>query len=585
MRTAAPAPTPVQKQASAAISNDLFSRMRTSAPNTTSSPKKNNLNSEFVKQAAPAFINKPQAIKPQNQPNVMAQPPAAPAQQVTAEAVAAPAMPATEATAAPAQPAAPQRPAMRLPAIDMELPGEPEKGLLERLKSRKVRRWAFRGLAVSLVLVITTGGMLVSQSYFKANKVFRGTTGTAAALKKNVNPDLLDGEGSGRVNILLLGRGGGTHDAPDLTDTIMIASIDPLNHTATLLSVPRDLWVTVPNQGVMKLNAAWETGVYKYQGNSRTNTNDPNAIKAGFSLVDQTVETATGIHINYNMLVDFDAFKQAVDTVSGVTVTVPADLVDPTMAWENANNPVLAQAGPQVMSGVKALQYVRSRETSSDFARSERQRAIMVALKEKVVSLGTLSNPLKISGLINSFGNNVSTDLSIKNAARLYEITKDITGTETTSISLADKQNPLVSTGNINGQSVVLPKAGLFKYDAIKAYIRSQLKDPFLIQENAKVLVLNGSTTPGLATAKSTELKSFGYNVTGAANAPTTGWTETTIVDLTKGRDKYTRHYLEKHFNTTARNTMPNDTIATNAADFVIIIGSDQANTSQTQAH
>lgn len=473
---------------------------------------------------------------------------------------------------------------VRVAAFNMDLPGEPSPSLMERFKSRKGRRLAFRGVAVALVLVITLGGLLASQTIMKANKVFNGSTGTAAALKKDVAPELLDGEGSGRVNVLMLGRGGGNHDAPDLTDSLILASIDPVNHTSILFSIPRDLWVTVPGHGVMKLNAAWEQGVFKYQGNGHTGTNDPNAVKAGFKLVDQTISEAIGIKINYNIILNFDAFKQSIDTVNGVNINVPTDLIDPTMAWENANDPVLAHAGQQAMDGKKALSYVRSRETSSDFARSQRQRAVMLALKDKITSLNTLSNPLKISGLLNAFGNNIQTDLSLNNASRLYEITKTIDDSTTTSISLADGPTPLVTTGNVNGQSVVLPKAGLFKYDAIQAYIRSQLKDPYIVRENASIMVLNGTTLPGLATAKANELKAYGYNVISTANTPTTGWTQTTLVDLTKGKDKYTRNYLEKHFGLVARDHLPDDTIATNRADFVMIIGSDEANPTKNQA-
>lgn len=451
-----------------------------------------------------------------------------------------------------------------------------------RTKWQTVRRWTFRGVAACLVLGITTGGLLFSQSYSNVNKVFKGSSATAEALKKTVNPDLLKGEGSGRVNILLLGRGGGSHKAPDLTDTIMIASIDPVNRSATLLSLPRDMWVTVPNHGVMKLNAAWQSGVYKYLGKNTNGTTDPKAIAAGFELVDQTVQDVLGLEISYNVLVTFQAFQQAIDTVNGVSINVPADLVDPTMAWENANDPVLARAGVQIMDGKHALNYVRSRETSSDFARAERQRAMLVALKSKVVSLGTLSNPLKISGLISAFGDNVQTDLSIKNAQRLYSITKDIADTGITSLSLADpEKQPYVTTGNINGQSVVLPKAGLFNYNDIRTFVRNQLKDPYLMRERGKVVVLNGTTLPGVATKMSSELKSFGYNVIGTGNTPNSGWQETTLVDLTKGKKKYTKHYLEQRFGVKAKTKMTDPTIPTNGADFVIIIGTDEASITQ----
>jgi anionic cell wall polymer biosynthesis LytR-Cps2A-Psr (LCP) family protein len=121
-------------------------------------------------------------------------------------------------------------------------------------------------------------------------------------------------------------------------------------------------------------------------------------------------------------LLIFKLLSKQLSTVGGVDVNVPTDLVDPTMAWENANNPVLAKAGPQVFDGKQALIYVRSRETTSDFARSERQRALLLALKDKTSTVETLSNPMKISGLIKTFGDNLYTDLSLNNATRLYTI-------------------------------------------------------------------------------------------------------------------------------------------------------------------
>jgi len=443
------------------------------------------------------------------------------------------------------------------------------------------RKWAMRGAIAVLVLVVGVGGLLFSQGAFKVHKVFTGKATQAAALKENVNPDLLKGEGDGRINILLLGRGGGNHDAPDLTDTMILASIDPVNKTQSLVSIPRDLWVKVPNGGSMKINAAWETGEFKYLGKVAPGSTDPKAIQAGFDLVDQTVESVLNVPIHYNMIVDFTAFKQAVDTVGGVTVNVPTDLVDPTMAWENGKNPVLAKAGIQNFDGTHALIYVRSRETTSDFARSQRQRAVMLALKAKVKSLGTLSNPLKLSQLINDFGNNVSTDLSISNASRLYQITSDITDANTASIGLADKPNDYVTTGSMNGQSVVLPKAGQGNYTAIQTYIHSQLKDGYILQENAPVMVYNGTTLPGVATTVSNTLKSYGYNVVGAANTPNTGWTQTTLIDLSGGSDKYTLNYLQQRFKVKAVSSIPDPAIAANGAKFVIIIGSDEATTTQ----
>lgn len=468
----------------------------------------------------------------------------------------------------------------------MGLPGDASPDLrpgpiVRGRKAAATRRWAFRGVAATLILLTGLGGLLFSQGYLKLNQVFKGGTVTAAALKANVDPSLLKGEGDGRINVLLLGRGGGTHDAPDLTDTMMLASIDPINHTSTLLSIPRDFWVDVPNDGAMKINAAWETGKYKYLGKINNDNSNTQAVQAGFDLVDQTVENVIGVPIHYNMLLDFQAFRQAVDTLGGVDVNVPTDLFDPTMAWENAGNSTLAKAGPQTFDGKHALIYVRSRETSTDFARSERQRTVLLALKEKVKTLGTLSNPIKIAGLMNSFGNNVQTDLSLTDGSRLYSIFKDVSNANTTSIGLGDAGTNLITTGMINGQSTVQPKAGLFKYSDIQNFVRGQLKDPYLTKENAKIMILNGTSRPGLATTESNLLKSYGYNIVGAANAPTSGYGQTMIIDLSHGKNKYTKHYLEQRLNVTASTKLPDPAIQQNQADFVIIVSSDETTTSQ----
>lgn len=476
-----------------------------------------------------------------------------------------------EAAEQPATEAEPIRLSMELPAEAEEQP----RGRMRRLFGRHplAMKWSKRsGMAVA-GLVIVTGSVLLVLGYINLHKIFRGGAKSAAALQANVDPSLLKGEGDGRINILLLGRGGGGHEAPDLTDTIMLASIDPVNHKASLLSVPRDLWVDLPGYGAMKINAAFETGEYKYLGKMVNNTTDPKAIQAGFDMTDQVVEQVLGVPIHYNMVVDFQAFKQAINTVGGISVVVPSQLYDPTMAWENHGNPVLAQPGIHSFDGSQALLYVRSRETSSDFARSSRQRAVLVALKSKAVSLGTLSNPFKISQLMSDFGNNAQTDLSLNDASRLYQIIKGINADQTVSVDLDTPPHNFVTTAAINGQSVVEPRAGMFSYKEIQDFVHNELRDGYLQNENAKIEVLNGTRVEGLATTKADMLKGYGYFVSKVANAPTSGYAKTVVVDLTNGRDKYTKHYLEERFGVTAVTALPDPSIKPTGADFVVILG------------
>jgi LCP family protein required for cell wall assembly len=483
----------------------------------------------------------------------------------------------------------PSRPGKPLATGSIETDAPPLKPVssLSRMRRRKhdkaphrLRRVLKRTALVVGLLVVVVVGFLFAKGYLQLRHVFKGGATTVAALTADVNPSQLKGEGAGRINILLLGIGGVGHDGPDLTDTMLVASIDPVNDKAALLSVPRDLWIKEPNNymgNYQKINAAYEAGKYSYLDEENSSNSNQNAIEAGFKTADQAVGGVLGITINYNAVVDFQAFQQAVNTVGGVTLNVPTELYDPTMAWQNHNSPILAEPGLQTMNSATALNYVRSRETTSDFARTQRQRAVLVALKNKALTLGTLSNPVKISGLLSAFGENVRTDMSLSDANALYGIVKKISNSNIQSIGLADPPNNYVTTADVDGLSVVEPTAGEFNYSQIQLYVRGVLKDGYITKENANIMILNGTTVPGAGATVATTLKSYGYNVGTVANAPTTNYQKTVIVDLTNGKDKYTKNYLQERFGVTALTSLPDKSIQPKGANFVIIVGQNEA--------
>lgn len=448
-----------------------------------------------------------------------------------------------------------------------------------KVKHPRARRRAKRlmlGLSTLIIIGVAYFGVKL---YLTQKHLFHGG-GKAPALAENIDINQLKGEGDGRINILLLGIGGPGHDGPDLTDTILLASIDPINHNAALLSIPRDLWVNIPGNGSQKINAAYPDG--KMESKAK---DESGKINDGLSLLDKTLEPVIGIPIHYHAVVDFSAFKQGVDAVGGVTINVTDTLYDPTIAWENHNNPYIALKGVQTMHGQQALLYARSRETSSDFARGQRQRQLLLALKDKALTLGTLSNPVKISSLMDSFGNNVYTDFSVNDSTRLEQIFSKIPSSSITSLDLTTPPHNLVTTGNMNGLSIVEPRAGLNNYTDIETYVRTALKDSFIAKENAQIAIYNSTSINGLANASATKLKSYGYNVTTVDNTPSVSdRLTTTIVDLTKGKDKYTRHYLEQRFSANSVTSVPNGVGVTPppGTSFVIILGRDAANSSQT---
>ncbi len=473
--------------------------------------------------------------------------------------------------------------------IDRKAPKRSGKrGLFGRKKNRdgevlRKQPWSFKRkffttCAVLIIIIAAIVGFLFAKGFISLHKVLQGGGG-AAALQQNVDPTKLKGEGDGRVNILLLGRGGEGHEGADLTDTIILASIDPIAKEASLVSIPRDLYVNIPGSGSMKINSVFATGkdISNAKVKRRTNDTDKQADDKGFSLLEETIEKSFGVPVHYHAMIDFTGFEQAINTVGGITVNAP-NAVTEQMRIKGKNYKLDVKPGVQQMDGFKALAYSRSRYTSArgDFDRSERQRLIITALKEKVFTVGTFGNPQKISQLLGNFGSHVQTNFAVGDLQRLYDLSKEINNSKISSIGLADPPNNFLTTSNIDGQSVVIPTAGVGNFKDIQNFMRNALKDSYLKNENSSVMVLNGTTKAGLATTKGDELKSFGYNVTKVDNAPTKNYPKTVVVDLRGGTKKYTKNYLEKRYGVSAVTTIPDPAIVPGTADFVIIIGNDQ---------
>lgn len=429
------------------------------------------------------------------------------------------------------------------------------------------------GFLATCALVI--GLFIFGKAWLAAHKIFQGGGNSSTLFSTDVKPEQLRGEGDGRVNVLLTGVGGGDRAGANLTDTIIVASIDPVAKDVALLSIPRDLWVDVPDFWSMKINAAYNSARELAIENG---SNEKDASEAGFETLEAVIEDKMGIPIHYHALVNFQAFREGIDTVGGVDVQVEEDLYDYVLAGENNWDPLIAKAGLQHFDGKQALLYAQSRSSSSDFARGERQRAILIALKDKVISNGTFSNPATVASLIDAFGDNVTINATLGEMMRMYEITKDIPSTSIATVGLTDEPNVLVQTDNINDQSIVRPRAGLNDFSEIQSFVRNTLRDPFLKSENASIAVLNGTGIDGLATTKADELKSYGYNVTIVDAAPTTGYQNTVVYDRTGGAKKYTKSYLERRLGVTVTNepTDSQNPILV-SADFIIVLGQDEA--------
>ena len=428
-----------------------------------------------------------------------------------------------------------------------------------------------RSAAMFFVVIVTLAGLMLWNGYVKFHKVFHGRSIVAAlASKPATTSQQLAGETSGRINILLAGISGtGTYDA-NLTDTIALLSIDPVNEKATIVNVPADLWVQEPTLVPYVNKQEQLSAVYEASLNSTSGVNtDPDATQAGLDSLDQVVEKITGVDINYNLLINFQAFQQAIDTVGGVSVNVPAELYDSTLAWKDHVSPIIAKPGVQQMDGSQALLYVRSRETTNGVTQVQRELQVLTALKDKVLSAGTWGDPAKLEDLMSTLGSNVYTDMSIEGAGQLYGIMNKVGDSNISSVDLIGPSINLLTSQQEGDTTVAVPTAGENNYGAIQEYVHGYMSDGYIVNENAPVTVLAGNAAGAVVAGN--VLKSDGFNVTATA-AASQHVSQLVLVDLSNGQDTFTLQALENHYHVTAVKTLPTgESVATGSAKFVII--------------
>ena len=452
----------------------------------------------------------------------------------------------------------------------------------------KGRSKKFKAGFITLILLLGIGGILGARAYSFLHSVFSHSVGNAkaSALSDKVNPNDLSTEGDGRLNVLILGRGGEENEAPDLTDTMMIASIDLQNQQVSLLSIPRDTWANI-NGSHMKINAAFEMGKQAAQAKGMNLQDSENA---GVKTAITAVRTVAGVPIHRYVLMDYVAFRDVVNALGGVDINAPDAINDYYAHW-------FFPAGPQHLSGTQALEYARSRHGSprGDFDRTEHQRELLVAMRTKVKSTGFIANPLKVNSLANAIQKDIRTDMTVTEAKTLYNKTKQMADSSIVSLDLAKPSGPLVTTGTIAGQSIVEPVAGVFDYTDIRSYARTSMIDPYLKKEAPTVAIYNASGKAGAATFVSGVMKGYGYKVLTADTAASVQ-AQTSVIKMTKTSKPFTNRFLSVRFNTaivsklpsgvvpaastTGSTTSPTTTGTSGAAakpspDYIIILGSD----------
>lgn len=456
------------------------------------------------------------------------------------------------------------------------------------VKSGRFQRWRRMGpikktFLSLLIIFLLIGGFVGGKFLYNAHKLFGGSIfGILHSTK-------LKGEDQGRVNILLAGNSADDagHGGANLTDSIMVISIDTKTNKAFLLSIPRDLWVHVPGDGHSKINQAYVIG-------EDSNFHEDGYPDGGMGDLAKVVGNVTGLDINYYALVDYQAMKQSVDAVGGIDFTVksedPRGLYDPNIDWSTHGPLVKLSNGTHHLNGEQALDLARARGDAynsygfagSDFTRTQNQRQLLIALKSKAASAGTLSNPARLSSLFDAVGNNVKTDFNLSEVRRLFDLTKNIGGNNIQSLSLNDAagKNLLTSYTAPGGQSALIPVAGIDDFSDIRSFVAHQSSSNQIVLEDAKVVVLNGTTVNGLASTFMKKLEAQHFNVSKSGDAGNTGQQTTAIIKLA-GDKPATLGGLEKIFGSHV--TTQNPYQGMYDADFIVVLGRDQAAKASTQ--
>lgn len=389
-------------------------------------------------------------------------------------------------------------------------------------------------LAIFLVSILLLGGYLGFRLFSIFKKIItENLSGSAPALLGKILPQKLKGEGDGRINILVLGIPGGEYPGAELTDSIIVVSVEPNGRGVALLSIPRDLWVKVPGHGFHKINEAHAIGEQNhYPG-------------GGPQLAKETVQQLLDLPIHYYVRVDFVGFKKLIDAIGGVEVTVEKDLKDYWYPSSGGGRETFyLKKGTYIMDGELALKYARSRQSTSDFDRARRQQQILVAAKEKILKEKIYLDVKKIEEILKIVGDHVKTDFQIWEIKKMAEIGEKIDSNKIFMHVLDNSADGILVSSYKNGAYVLLPKNN--DYSKIAAFAHEIFDDIYVKEENARIEILNGTYYSKRATQLAEFLKSYGYNIVNVGFADTRNIKKTVIYDYTNGKKPYTVNYLQK---------------------------------------
>lgn len=378
---------------------------------------------------------------------------------------------------------------------------------------------------------------------------------------------IADWQGVERVNILLLGIDEREQESgPWRTDTMMLATVDPISKTAGLLSIPRDLWVAIPGFDTEgKINTAHFIGdAQDYPG-------------GGPALAMATVQYNLGISTQYYARLNFSGFEKLIDQIGGVDICVEATIDDPEYPDSGFGyEPLHIDAGCQHMDGRLALKFARTRHTGlGDFDRARRQQQVILAVRDKVVSANMLPTLVTQAGpLLDTLNEAVQTNLSLDQLIQLAKLATQIEPKDIQQAVIDENMTVGYMAPTDPPQAVLVPlrdkiremRERLFRVGPITATTGP------VTTEAARLRIENGTLTNGLAAQTAQQLTALGYTVVEYTSADRFDYAESSIIAYTTNLTAATQLAQTLGLPIT---TVMTSTATVSGFDIRVILGSD----------
>lgn len=426
----------------------------------------------------------------------------------------------------------------------------------------------FFKLITLFIFVALIPVLFVSYEFFNiGNKIFENNNNPISIAKQFSDMIFsparsLKGESDDSINILLLGVGGKHHNGGDLTDTIMIAKIKPLEKEAAFISIPRDLFVHVKELGIgTKINAVKALG--------------DKSGKDGNELLKNIIKEITGQNLNYFIQLDFDGFIKIINDVGGIDIELEYDINDPSYPdFNNGYDPFRITKGFHHLDGATALKVARSRHSKmGDFDRIKRQQEIMISFRQKLYEKYSSVDIMAFKNILIDLGNHLSTDIEPREIPRFYNILKGISSHKITADTL-DTSNYLsrsyiglgytLEATNNNYENIRIFSENIFEF-AITDDEKKSIE-----REKATIEIRNASSSPDAANNVSRDLELYGFRIIKSANVTDGAAIGVKIFDNSEGRKSSTLQILKDKFSAILKNETP---VPGSRADFVILLG------------